>query len=121
MRRFLSLLAISAALSISVPLYAARSTTHTATAQHAIAATDAQIDATLRAKLAKSKIGKDGFRFRVQHGVVTWEGTTSVVQHKGSATRMARASGAVQVVNNIQVTADGKAKATSSLKKAYVQ
>lgn len=86
-----------------------------------IAATDAQIDATIRTKLAKSKIGKDGFRFHVQRGVVTWEGTTSVVQHKGSATRMAKAAGAVQVVNKIQITADGKTKAASSLKKAYVE
>jgi hypothetical protein len=82
--------------------------------------TDSQIDATIRGKLAKSKIGKDGFKFHVQHGVVTWEGSTSVVQHKGSATRMARTSGAVQVVNNIQVSASGKEKSSSNLKKAQV-
>src|SRR5882757_913229 len=64
---------------------------------------DAQLDAAIRAKLAKSKIGKDGFRFHVQHGVVTWEGNTSIGQHKGAATRMARSSGASQVVNNIRV------------------
>ncbi len=72
-------------------------------------------------KLAKSKIGKDGFRFHVQRGVVTWEGTTNVVQHKGSATRMARTAGAARVVNNIQISASAKAKAASNLKKAYVQ
>jgi osmotically-inducible protein OsmY len=81
------------------------------------AVSDLQLDATLRAKLAKSKIGKDGFRFRVQRGVVTWEGTTSVPQHKGAATRMARTSGALQVVNNIKVGA----KAGAPLRKAYVQ
>lgn len=89
--------------------------------QRAVAPSDSQIEATLRMKLAKSKIGKDGFRFHVQRGVVTWEGTTNIVQHKGSATRMARAAGAVQVVNNIQVSATGKAKATASLKRASVQ
>lgn len=82
---------------------------------------DAQIEATIRTKLAKSKIGKDGFRFRVQRGVVTWEGNTNVVQHKGSATRMARAAGAAQVVNNIQISAAAKQKAAGTLKKASVQ
>jgi hypothetical protein len=43
------------------------------------------------------------------------------MQHKGSATRMARTAGAAQVVNNIQVSATAKAKAASNLKKASVQ
>jgi osmotically-inducible protein OsmY len=81
------------------------------------AVNDAQLEATIHAKLAKSKIGKDGFRFHVQRGVVTWEGTTAVPQHKGAATRMARTSGAVQVVNNIKVTG----KTSGPLRKAYVQ
>ena len=89
-------------------------------AQHGPTPTDAQLDAAIRAKLAKSKIGKDGFKFKVQRGVVTWEGTTNVVQHKGSATRMARSAGAVQVVNNIQVSAAAKARAAGNLKKAQV-
>lgn len=82
---------------------------------------DSQIDATIRTKLAKSKIGKDGFKFHVQRGVVTWEGSTNVMQHKGSATRMARAAGAANVINNIQVNGAAKAKAEANLKKAYVQ
>ncbi len=98
----------------------ASSKTATSTAAHAVPHTDAQIDAAIRTKLAKSKIGKDGFKFHVQHGVVTWEGTTNVVQHKGSATRMARTAGATQVVNNIQISASAKAKAAANLKKASV-
>jgi len=105
---------------LSVPLHATAPTRKTAS-QHGATPSDAQIEATIRTKLAKSKIGKDGFRFHVQHGVVTWEGNTNVMQHKGSATRMARTAGAVQVVNNIQVSASGKAKATAQLKKASVQ
>jgi hypothetical protein len=93
----------------------------TAKSQHVATPSDAQIEATIRTKLAKSKIGKDGFTFRVQRGVVTWEGSTSVMQHKGSATRMARTAGAAQVFNNIQVSATAKAKAASNLKKASVQ
>lgn len=90
-------------------------------AQHGPTPSDVQLQQIIASKLAKSKIGKDGFKFKVQHGVVTWEGSTSIVQHKGSATRMARSAGAAQVVNNIQISAAGKAKATASLKKAYVQ
>jgi hypothetical protein len=82
---------------------------------------DAQLEATIRAKLAKSKVGKDGFKFHVQHGVVTWEGQTSVPQHKGAATRMARTAGALQVVNNIQVSDEAKAKSLSQLHHATVK
>lgn len=92
-----------------------------ATAQRTATPSDAQIEAAIRTKLAKSKIGKDGFRFHVQRGVVTWEGKTSVIQHKGSATRMARTAGAVQVINNIQISGDAKAKAAANLKRASVQ
>ena len=106
--------------TLAPPLHATTTPTRKATS-HGPTPSDAQIDATIRTKLAKSKIGKDGFRFHVQHGVVTWEGNTNVMQHKGSATRMARTAGAVQVVNNIQVSATGKAKASANLKKASVQ
>lgn len=91
-----------------------------ASAPHQGQVSDGQLQQTIQAKLAKSKIGKDGFRFRVSHGVVTWEGSTNVVQHKGSATRMAKAAGASKVINNIQVSSAGKAKAAQSLKKAAV-
>jgi len=76
---------------------------------------DKQIEAAIRAKLGKSKIGKDGFSVRVQGGVAYWEGTTNVVQHKGSATRMAKSAGAKAVVNNIQVSDAAKEKAAANL------
>lgn len=103
------------------PVQAGTTTTRAATVGRVATPTDAQIDAVIRAKLAKSKIGKDGFRFKVARGVVTWEGNTSVIQHKGAATRMARTAGAAQVVNNIQISADAKAKAAAHLKKAAVE
>lgn len=122
MRRFIVLFFSIACVAGMLTLPAgAASPSRTTTTKRIATPTDAQIEATIRTKLAKSKIGKDGFRFHVQRGVVTWDGTTNVVQHKGSATRMARAAGATQVVNNIQVSAAAKAKATSNLKKAYVQ
>jgi hypothetical protein len=119
MPRFLSALLMGLWLAAGLaPPADAGSSSRTST-QRIATPTDAQIEATIRTKLAKSKIGKDGFRFHVQRGVVTWEGSTSVMQHKGSATRMARAAGAAQVVNNIHVSGTGKDM--SSLKKASIQ
>lgn len=103
----------------ALPLPAMGSATKAAAkVQRGPAPSDAGIEATIRAKLAKSKIGKDGLRFKVSRGVVTWEGNTDVMQHKGSATRMAKAAGATQVVNNIQVSAAAKAKAAGNLRKS---
>jgi hypothetical protein len=39
---------------------------------------DAEIEATIKAKLAKSKIGKDGFQVHVKDRVAIWSGTTTV-------------------------------------------
>jgi len=72
--------------------------------QNSTRASDAEIEQTIRTKLAKSKIGKDGFQVHVKGGIATWEGHTGVLQHKGAATRMAKSAGAVRVVNNIAVT-----------------
>lgn len=76
---------------------------------------DAQIEAEIRGRLAKSLIGKDKFTVRVQGGVAYWEGTTDVVQHKGSATRMAKSAGAKKVVNNIKIGEAAKQKASGNL------
>ena len=76
---------------------------------------DVQIEAEIRARLAKSVIGKDGFTVRVQGGVAFWEGSTGVVQHKGAATRMARTAGAGRVVNNIKISDAAKAAASANL------
>lgn len=65
---------------------------------------DAEIEATIKAKLAKSKIGQEGFQVHVKDGVATWTGTTSVMQHKGAATRMAKTAGAIHVTNNIKIS-----------------
>jgi hypothetical protein len=88
-----------------------------ATAQATTAQQDQQIEAAIRARLARSKIGKDGFRVRVQGGVAYWEGSTGVVQHKGAATRMAKAAGARAVVNHIEVSQEARDKASGNLQK----
>ena len=78
-------------------------------------ASDAQIEAAIRAKLAKSKISTDKFTVHVQGGVATLEGRTEVLQHKGVATRLAKSGGAVAVKNNILVSDAAKAKARGNL------
>lgn len=119
MRKFLPFFVFSILLMASTRLAtAATSPGKTVAAQSRPAVSDTQLEATIRTKLAKSKIGKDGFRFRVQRGIVTWEGTTAVGQHKGAATRMARASGAIQVINNIKVLNSSK---ETPMRRAYVQ
>lgn len=83
--------------------------------QGATASQDKETEAVIRAKLAKSKIGKDGFTVRVQGGVAYWDGSTNVVQHKGAATRMAKTAGAKKVVNNIKVSDAAKETAAANL------
>jgi hypothetical protein len=78
---------------------------------------DAAIEAAIRAKFAKSKIGADKFTVRVQGGVATLEGQTDVAQHKGVATRLARTGGAVAVDNRIQISEAARAKAAANLEK----
>jgi hypothetical protein len=68
----------------------------------------------IRARFAKSKISTNDFKVRVQNGVATLTGKTEVIQHKGTATRIARSCGA-RVVNNIQVGDRARANAAERL------
>ena len=76
---------------------------------------DAQLESAIRARFAKSKISDDKFQVRVQGGVATIEGRTDVIQHKGTATRMAKAAGAVAVNNHVQPSDAARQKAASNL------
>jgi BON domain-containing protein len=105
-------------LAISLPAWAADTKAAPAKpvpSQGATAQQDKEIEAAIRVKLARSKIGKDGFTVKVQGGVATWEGSTGVIQHKGAATRMAKSSGAKKVINNIKVSDQAKAQAAGNL------
>ncbi len=77
--------------------------------------TDAQMEAAIRAKFAKSKVGAEKFQVHVQGGVATIEGRTDVIQHKGSATRMAKTAGAVSVNNQVQVSDAARQKSAANL------
>lgn len=80
------------------------------------AKSDAQIEAAIKAKLDKSpKLSPEHFKVRVQGGVATLEGKTEVIQHKGTATRMAKSAGAVAVNNHIEVSDAAKEKAAGNL------
>src|SRR5215472_4943317 len=81
------------------------------TTAKAPALTDAQLEAAIRARFARSKIDADHFKVHVQGGVATIEGRTNVIQHKGVATRMAKTAGAAAVRNHIQVSDAAKEKA----------
>lgn len=80
-------------------------------------ASDQQIEAAIRARFARSKIGKNNFAVEVQGGVATLEGQTDVVQHKGTATRLAKSAGAVRVVNRIRVSQAARERAAATLAK----
>ncbi len=78
---------------------------------------DAEIEAKIRARLARSKIAADGFQVKVKDGVAIFTGRTEVLQHKGAATRMARSAGAVRVVNQIVISEAARQRAVANLSK----
>jgi osmotically-inducible protein OsmY len=78
---------------------------------------DAAIEQNIRARFAKSKCASEKFQVKVQGGVATIEGKTDVIQHKGSATRMAKTGGAIQVINKVQISENARQKAAANLDK----
>src|SRR4029078_8372796 len=79
------------------------------------ASNDAVLEKDMRARFARSKINADRFEAHVQGGVATLTGKTDVVQHKGTATRLAKNAGAVAVVNRIEVSEAAKQRASRNL------
>ncbi|HEX8985212.1 MAG TPA: BON domain-containing protein [Bryobacteraceae bacterium] len=90
-------------------------------AAHAAAAArnvpDIEIERAIRARFAASKIDADKFQVHVQGGVATLEGHTDVIQHKGTATRLAKSAGALQVANRIEVSQAARERASRNLAK----
>lgn len=81
------------------------------------AQSDAELEKAIRARFAKSKIAADKFEVHVQGGKAIIEGATNVLQHKGTATRLARSSGAEEVENHIQPSDEARQKAADNLTK----
>lgn len=78
---------------------------------------DAGIEKEIRARFQKSKIRSEGFTVTVAGGVATIQGRTSVIQRKGTATRLARLGGARSVVNRIEVDEAALERAKGNLEK----
>jgi len=76
---------------------------------------DAELEKGIRARFSASKISTHHFQVHVQGGVATLEGQTDVLQHKGTATRLAKSAGAIKVVNHIAVSQTAKDKAAKNL------
>ncbi len=113
----LALLAVAAwGQNRPVPAKAAGAHTRQATPQKP-GPSDADLEKAIRARLSASKISSDKFQVHVQGGVATLEGHTDVVQHKGTATRLAKSAGAARVVNNIQISEAAREKAAANLAK----
>jgi uncharacterized protein YqgV (UPF0045/DUF77 family) len=112
----LALLLFALGLAAQTPRARAPESAKKAPAAVPVKLTDAEIQSRIQAKLAKSKIGRNGFRFTTSGGVTTIEGKASVVQHKGAATRLAKTAGARAVVNNIQISEEARQKARQNLK-----
>jgi BON domain len=79
---------------------------------------DAALEQAIRQRFAKSKIGADGFEVRVDGGTAYISGKTNVLQHKGTATRMAKTAGATRVVNRVEVDPEARKAAADRLQKA---
>jgi hypothetical protein len=114
MRDVLICLLLCGAGCLAAPAPPARQA-RTRAAQPAL--TDVQLEKAIRARFARSKISKNNFQVRVQGGVATLEGQTDIIQHKGTATRLARSAGAAQVVNKIQVSQAARDRAAANLAK----
>jgi hypothetical protein len=80
-------------------------------------ASDAIIEADIRARFQRSKIKADNFTVKVQGGIATIEGKTKVIQRKGAATRLAKLGGARAVNNKIEVDEAAREKAANNLEK----
>src|SRR5579862_237884 len=113
----LFLLAFAAGYAATKTVPVARMNTAPATAARPRQATmpDAEIEKAIRARFAASKISTHHFQVHVQGGVATIEGQTDVLQHKGTATRLAKSAGAIKVVNKVAVSAAAKEKAAKNL------
>lgn len=73
---------------------------------------DPRLEEKIRDRFAKSKIAVNDFEVRVVDGEAILQGRTDVVQHKGTAARLAKLAGAKRVDNRIEVTDRAREKAS---------
>jgi osmotically-inducible protein OsmY len=76
---------------------------------------DTELRKAIEQRFARSKIAADHFKVEVTDGVARITGRTEVMQHKGVATRLARAVGAKEVHNEIEISEAARQKAAAQL------
>jgi hypothetical protein len=77
---------------------------------------DEQLASVIRARFSASKISANGFEVEVDGGVARIRGSTGVIQHKATATRLAKLAGAKAVDNRIVITEEARRKAAERLR-----
>ena len=114
MRRALTVaaLALSLAAALQPAEAPAKSQTKSAASPHW---KDAELKKAIEQRLARSAIAVDKFKVDVNDGVAHITGKTDVIQHKGVATRLAKAMGARSVKNDVEVSAAAREKAAAQL------
>jgi hypothetical protein len=113
--RFLLVALIAAGLTAAQPAPKQAAAAHARKGAPLARTSDAELEKAIQARFAKSKIAVNKFQVRVQGGVATIEGRTGVIQHKGTATRLAKTAGAVSVVNKVQISDEAREKAAGQL------
>jgi len=103
---------------LSLLLGATLSAAPAARPKQATGLSDAAIEQNIKARFAKSKINAEKFGVRVQGGVAILEGSTNVIQRKGTATRLAKLGGAKRVDNRIRIGEEARRKAAEKLTKS---
>jgi len=78
---------------------------------------DIQLEKAIRDRFAKSKIHAENFTVSVKQGVATITGKTDVIQRKGTATRLAKLTGARAVNNEVEVSEAARERAGRNLEK----
>jgi len=107
--------ALSAGLAATRTAPSARAARTPAKVAKQRAISDAELEKAIRERFAASKISRHHFQVHVQGGVATIEGQTDVLQHKGTATRLAKNAGATKVINRVVVSEAAKEKAARNL------
>lgn len=120
MRSFALALVLLAALAGSA-LPAAQPSRTESRKTAAPALPDAELEKAIRARFAKSKIAANNFQVKVVNGTATLTGRAEVIQHKGTATRIARTAGARAVDNRIEISESARRRAAERLARSRAQ
>ena len=118
MRLFLSALVLFAAVAgLGQDVRAAKPVVKKSSPAKGAPLSDQALETAIRHRFEKSKIAVNGFQVKVHSGTAVITGRTAVLQHKGTATRLARTSGARAVDNRVEVDKAARDKAGAALKK----